>query len=179
MKRMSLAIAALLAVVGCKQIEFKDGEVPENYLAEAKKLEGTYSGSFSGDPYDLTVEFEGNKPRLSVIAKNENGCRFDFGNILAADVSEGSDNTVTIKRVYFELNSESCFRAEGRVFEIDISEKDGHVRFDTYLLAREYYERVCRWENDPYPPAPGYPPGSRYVCRDELRREYLNGRFTR
>lgn len=175
MKKILLALGAVLALASCKQVEFKNGEIPDEYLSEAKKLEGTYMGSFAGLPYDLEIQFEGNKPRIAFRSPDGNGCRFAFGDVLAADVS-GSKDDYTIKRVYFELQSESCYRAEGKTIQLDLSEKDGRVRMDAYILQEEHWERVCHWE---YPPGrPGYPPPpAQYVCHDELMKSYLNGRF--
>ncbi|RYZ84693.1 MAG: hypothetical protein EOP04_17525, partial [Proteobacteria bacterium] len=65
-----VAIAAIVTIAGCKTVKIENGEVPSQYLSEAKKLEGTYRGSFNGVRGDLVIRFEGNRPKVHFRGNN-------------------------------------------------------------------------------------------------------------
>lgn len=205
MKRLFGGVAALLLLLGCKPIEFKNGEVPEEYLSIAKELEGTYLGSFAGEHYRMVYVLEGNKPKIEFFAQEDQACTFVFGEVLSASVRENEDKSLALERVSFRLESENCFRAIGKAIHFDVSRKDGQFVLDASIVREEWEERICSWQRadrrpEPRPgprpppperrpppprrpppgyrPPPGNPPPPGYQCRWERRVSYLSGRFT-
>lgn len=57
-----LCLSVLTLIVGCKSVTIENGEVPDQYLPQAKAYEGVYSGAFNGIAGDLIISFQGNKP---------------------------------------------------------------------------------------------------------------------
>lgn len=175
MKMVSALLVATLALVGCRSVEISNGEVPNEYLSEAKKLEGTYTGTFNKVPGTLRVSFEGQKPVLTFNGQQgsdllSSACQSEIGLLKRARIADGQ-----LKTVIFAFNPNRCTSVEGRELVIDLKEKNGQVRMDLSLLKETSWERRCSFSGGN--PANGIPPQE--ICSTEQVSKFYNGRFTR
>lgn len=171
MKRILMLFLATAALTACKTVQIENGEVPDEYLARAKKLEGVFAGSFEGRRGELTITFQGNRPVLSL--KDTKGAD------LLLPQCESSIND--LKWVYvtrkgavdsagFYFHPGRCF-VEGR--EVVLSFGDNYNTIRVSLLERRVTERNCRWEvGDPRT-------GPREYCEYTQRDINLYGKFAR
>lgn len=171
MKRLLLSAVALLALASCKTVKFEDGEVPSQYLAQAKKLEGVYQGSFQGLRGKMIVSFEGNRPYVRMVDTAGGDlvlphCRANIHQLKWAYIN----NKKQVKSVGFYFHPGSCF-VEGRELVLDFN-KDYNV-ITASVLDRRLVDRRCRWEV--YDPRRGPQEVCEYVTRDI----YLTGKFSR
>ncbi|WP_374029316.1 hypothetical protein [Bdellovibrio bacteriovorus] len=171
MKRFILLLLATTALAACKTVQIENGEVPDEYLARAKKLEGVYSGSFQGRRGQLTITFEGNKPIL--LYKDTRGesllmpeCRSSIDNLKWAYVTRKG----VVESVGFYFDPGIC-NIDGREVMLSLSNNYNTIRLS--LLERRYFDRRCRWEvRDPRH-------GPTEVCEVFQRDVTLEGKFSR
>lgn len=171
MKRLLLSVVALLALASCKTVKFENGEVPSQYLSQAKKLEGVYQGSFQGLRGKLVISFEGNRPyvRMTDNAGRDLAlpqCRANIHQLKWAYIN----NKKQVKSVGFYFHPGSCF-VEGRELVLDFN-KDYNV-ISASILDRRVVDRHCRWEvHDPRR-------GPQEICEYVYRDIYFTGKFSR
>ena len=171
MKKLTLILVGFFALVSCKTVSIENGEVPYEYLGQAKKFEGVYSGSFEGVRGDLKVSFEGNKPVLTM--KNVNGedlfkpsCHSKINNLKWVSI----DNDKNVDAVAFYFDPGLCF-IDGR--EVVLSFANDYQKIHVSVLEHRYTERRCRWEvSDPRV-------GPREVCEYVDRDVTSRGTFKR
>jgi hypothetical protein len=169
--------AALLTLAGCRVLDIDNGEIPDNYLSQAKQFEGVYEGQFNGVPGEMTVSFEGNKPVLSY--KNaqgsdilNNNCGSSFG--LLKKVYLRGTETPRIDAVSFAFQPGQCaLTVDGRDVTVELRQYNGKTVLKLSLLRNTTQQRVCDWS----PGAPNMPP--QQVCRWEQTPVYLYGKFAR
>jgi len=175
-----VASFALLAIAGCKTIDIKDGQVPSQYLSQAKKLEGTYKGEFDGVPGNLIIAFNGNKPTIAYNNKRgedilNNNCRSEFGNLLKVTI-KNEDKNPTVSSALFDFDAGDCsLLVRGRDAELNFKQTDKGMRIDISILKEIDERQVCNWT--PGNPPNGIPPQQQ--CQWERRPIYLYGRFYR
>lgn len=171
MKRFLLLMLATTALAACKTIQIENGEVPDQYLSRAKKLEGVYYGSFEGRRGSLTISFQGNKPVLSY--KDSRGdslvlpqCQSSINNLKWAYVT----NKGAVSSVGFFFDPGVC-HIQGREVVLNFSKDYSSIRVD--LLEQRVLDRQCRWEVQD----PRY--GPREYCEYVQRDVNLQGQFSR
>lgn len=171
MKRFLMLLVATMALTACKTVKIENGEVPDEYLARAKQLEGVYHGSFEGRSGQLTITFEGNKPLL--LYKDSRGdsllatqCRSSVNNLKWAYVTRKG----AVESVGFYFDPGLCM-IDGREVQLSFSKDYRSIRLS--LLERRYMERRCRWEGG----GPNFPP--REVCDYVQNDINLYGKFSR
>lgn len=179
MKKLFLAVL-MIGLSGCRNVDFENGEVPQQYLHLAKKLAGTYTGTFNGVRTSLIVDFDGNRPFIEV--RNATGndligsrCGSIIGDIKSASVS-GTEEDPKIKSVSFHFAPNNCISIRGTEVVFDIKEKNGGISLQASILASREFRRECRWEVSPPPPYGG---GPREVCEVREDARYLYGRFSK
>lgn len=176
--KVLFASLTLLALAGCKTVDIKDGQVPSQYLSQAKKLAGTYKGEFDGVPGNLIVSFQGNKPVLTYANKRgedilNNNCHSDFGNLLKVQIKNENKNP-TVSGALFAFDAGGCsIMIRGRDASLNFKETDKGMRIDISILRDVRQREVCNWT----PGGPNIPPSQ--VCHWEQQAEYLYGRFYR
>lgn len=171
MKKVLLILASTLALTACKTVQIENGEVPDEYLARAKKLEGVYAGSFEGRPAELKITFEGNRPVLTY--KDNRGeslllpeCHAAINNLKWVYVA----NKGVVDSVGFYFDPGLC-AVDGREVVLSFTKDYNTIRLS--LLQRRVYERNCRWEvSDPRT-------GPREICEINQRDINMNGKFSR
>jgi len=171
MKRFILLLLATTALAACKTVKIENGEVPDEYLSRAKKLEGVYSGSFEGRRGELRISFEGNKPVLSY--KDARGeslvmpeCRASINDLKWVYVTR--KGAVDSAGFYFDPGV--CM-IDGR--EVILSFSDNYNTIRVSLLDHRVWDRRCRWEvTDPRR-------GPQEYCEVTQREIYLQGKFSR
>lgn len=171
MKKMVLVLTGILFLVSCKTVTIENGEVPSEYLAQAKKFEGVYVGSFEGVRGELKITFEGNKPVLSL--KNAIGedlykpsCHAKINNLKWVAIN----NDKLVDAVAFYLDPGHCF-IDGR--EVQLSFSNDYSTIHASIVERRYNERQCRWEvTDPRI-------GPREYCEYVQRDLVVRGKFKR
>lgn len=178
MNKLSILVLAILgfALVGCKEVEIQNGEVPESYMYLAKKLGGTYAGSFDGIRGDLVIKFDGNRPILEFI--NPQGkeilgadCDSEIG-LLQTVYLKGRKESPKISSAVFELDPGRCrFQIQGRQLTLEFD--DSHQKIRAAILKRRYEEQRCKWE---FVNPSGSP---QHVCKYETVYDYLSGRFNK
>lgn len=171
MKRFLVLLVATLALTACKTVDIENGEVPEEYLSRAKKVEGVYQGSFEGRTGELKIVFEGNRPILSYQDRNgegllPTGCRSAINNLKWAYVTRKG----AVDSVGFYFDPGVCY-IDGREVVLSFSKDYNSIRLS--LFQRRQVERRCRWE----PGGPGRPPYE--VCEHYQNDITLQGRFSR
>lgn len=180
MKSISFYVSMLVfafGLAGCKSTSVDNGEVPSTYIADAKKLEGNYSGQFNKVAGTLAIHFEGNRPVLSFTNKNgtdilDRDCQSKIGNLreFTPTVTSGEALVTT---ALFDFDPGLCRNViEGRQLRVDIKSENGKTVLGLSLpyavINRHYY--CGSW---------GGWDGS--VCLPEARFEYsyLYGQFSR
>lgn len=180
----------LLGFIGCKSVKIKDGRVPQQYLSEAKKLEGTYRGQFNGVPGTLTVKFQGSKPVVTY--KNSRGtdilnnnCGSRIGNLFKVTM-KGTKENPEISKALFAFDPGGCsLMVQGRELALSFKNTKDGMRVKVSLLSDyDNYYGSCRYYGPGYGypgygyPYPGYPyyPGCDYW---DSYSTYLYGSFTR
>ncbi|MEK2646968.1 hypothetical protein [Bdellovibrio sp. BCCA] len=171
MKRFVLLLLATMALAACKTVKIENGEVPDEYLSRAKKLEGVYSGSFEGRRGQLTITFQGNKPVL--LYKDARGdslvmpeCRSSMNDLKWVYVTRKG----AVESAGFYFDPGVCM-IDGR--EVVLSFADDYNTIRVSLLDRRVYDRRCRWEvTDPRR-------GPQEICEIVQRDMTLNGKFSR
>ncbi|MBC7371936.1 MAG: hypothetical protein H7326_10245 [Bdellovibrionaceae bacterium] len=177
--KVLIVIAAVATVAGCKTVKIENGEVPSQYLSEAKKLEGTYRGSFNGVRGDLVIRFEGNRPIVQF--KNNNGndilnnnCNSDVGLLRSVTVKSENKNP-RVSNATFAFDAGRCsLSVEGREISIGMKDKSGDAVLNVSILQETRSREVCGWDSGA---PPNIPP--RQVCRTEFQSYYLTGSFSR
>lgn len=169
-----LALAALFALVGCKDIEIKDGRVPAEYLAQAKAFEGSYHGRMDARPGTMQIIFDGDRPRM--VWNNgadlvDPSCSSRIGDLLSVHV-EGQQNPV-ITGATFRFDPGYCsIWMPAKTVEVSFA---NNRRFSVRVLwSSEWVER-CHWEHEPVP----RPPNKGMECHSELRQTWMSGLFQR
>lgn len=109
-----VSIAMLGALAGCKQIEMKDGQIPAEFIAQAKAAEGTYTGHIelndgSGVSQNMrsatmTLKIDGNRPVLTVSTDwIDEKCHSKIGPLENVQISG-----LKLKRVAFAFDAGDC-----------------------------------------------------------------------
>lgn len=176
----ALAVFSLAAVVGCNEIDVKDGKVPNEYLSVARQYTGVYRGKFEGRAGQIELRLEGNTAVLSYrdargddLLRPECGSR--IGLLRTVSVSE-HNGAYELKSAKFDFNPGDCWtELEGRDLHLYFSVKNGQRRVKLSMLKEITYEEDCRIESGD--PRRGEVP--RRVCRDIPVAAYLNGQFAR
>ncbi|WP_415064269.1 hypothetical protein [Bdellovibrio sp.] len=171
MKRFILMLLATTALVACKTIEIENGEVPDEYLARAKKLEGVYSGSFEGRRGEMTIAFEGNRPVLSF--KDSRGdsfmpssCKSSINDLKWVYVNR--KEAVDSAAFYFDPGT--CF-IQGR--EVVLYFSKDYNTINVRILEYQKTERRCDWS------VPDPVRGPIEHCEVNRVDVTLNGKFSR
>lgn len=138
MKKIIAFAMISLALTSCKTVEITNGEVPTEYLTEAKKLEGTYHGEFNGQKTDLLIKFVGNVPTVSVqnLSKDliSSECNSQVGLLKSAQVS----NEGQLQSATFAFDSNLCTDVLGDELYLSTSFEDGKVTLKASIY--EYSE---------------------------------------
>lgn len=170
---------AFLAIVGCREVKVKNGEVPPKYVPMAMKFMGTYQGQFDGVPATLNLVMNGNKVVVEYADRESRDilgpqCDSRVGNLLAVKVDEVGTDRYELKRVRFALNPNRCkHEIEGRELVMEVRRKDSRVDLSLSILGQLTWEERCRIE--PGNPAAGIPP--KRVCEREPVQQFLTGKF--
>ncbi len=170
--RLSLLAICLLAV-GCKTIKVEDGKIPNDYIIEAQKYVGSYSGAFEGRDGKLDISLEGNTVHLQFLDGKNNDilgdeCSSQLGLLQEITVS-GSKKNPILDRAAFALDPAKCSdRLLGRSVNLYFSHQG--TQLNVAILHRT--ESVYRCE-------PGGPVGGAPRCNYETEYRYLRGRFQR
>lgn len=138
-----------LALMGCKTIEISNGNVPNEYLAQAKKLEGTYDGSFFGKRGSLEVSFEGSHAVLKYHDEDQSdllgrGCNSVINDLMWIRGKEKHGETV-LTEAGFALDAANCrFQVQGH--EVVLSFSKNYEQINVSVLEENRFERTCHWE---------------------------------
>lgn len=129
---------AFLAIAGCEQ-QTPDGRIPQDYLAEAKKMVGDYKGQMDGGQRGtLSVRLNGDKI-VAKFSKNLTSCGGKIGNLQSVDVSGSSLNAAT-----FGLSGANCVEGNQLVFGVSADQRTLSLRLQAYTTS----ERTCPTERD-------------------------------
>lgn len=179
---------SFLAISGCKVVKVENGQVPEEYMNEAKKLEGTYVGQFEGHEGEIQIRFNGNAPEVSFHGLRDDdlipGCGTSVGKLREITV-KGNEGDYRMGQAIFNFDKGVCRQFQGNTISLDFS-KDQR-KFSMNFLVRTEYRQECNW--GPYPPAYGGRYGGAYggyygagvgaypICTDREYGIYMNGSF--
>ena len=177
MKIWIVVLAAALSLVGCKDVEIKDGKIPAKYLPMAKKLEGIYMGKFNGLPGQLKIEIQTDTPVLTFTAENGqtdllHPCGAHVGLLERVSVG-GKEANPRLDEAVFDLRVERCF-VQGRELRVQPKISGESVRLALGILKESRRHRVCEMR------PPSYPGGGwTQECRDEYIDSYYSGSFVK
>lgn len=171
---MKTCLAAIISLISlsfvltsCKSGEIINGEVPNEHLAEAKKLEGTYHGQFNGVNGTLAIHFEGNRPVVTY--QNENGtdllnndCNSQIGQLREVEVKNQISSAV------FDFDPGTCNKkVAGRHLRIVAKEASGSTQLTLGLVETATGRPYCGIR------------GPDSVCEIHYDYTYLYGNFSR
>lgn len=175
LSRMLMAIVGVsFALTACKSVKIENGQVPNEYLSEAKKYEGVYKGRFNGVSGELKITFEGNKPVLSFRDSKgntdliESRCNSRIGLLKVAYLGGRDDRELT--GASFAFDPGACRRIVGQSVELSF---DKNNKISLSIEADRRPERRCTIEGG----GPNYPPRER--CTTEWVTTYYRGSFSR
>jgi hypothetical protein len=171
MRILFLLLVTLFVAASCKSVETPGGHVPAQYLAQAKRAAGNYTGTFEGVPTTLTVRFDGDRPRIDVRnAQNDllgRGCGSTVGLLQSAELDEQDGAHYALRSATFAFSPGRC-SVEGRTLELSF--RDGGV-IEADILQRTDVDFCAAIARDP-----GDIPDH---CHTEFRHTYLSGSFRR
>lgn len=170
LSKITILLAMILSLSACKEVTFKNGEVPDQYMDQAKELEGTYNGQFNGQKGRLSILFQGNKPYLVFEGERSedilgNACESEFGLLKSAYFN----NSKKLESVTFSFNPNRCVYVMGNTITLQFS--SDYKKVAPRILYEQRMERKCEYEFG----GPGG--GMREVCRYEPKEVYLTGKF--
>jgi len=139
-----------LFTLGCKEVEIENGQIPDEYLEQAKFFAGDYFGSFNGFKGTLTLSLDGNKMVASY--KNKFGtdlvdpkCNSEIGDLLTINVKKSGDK-YTLKRATFSFYPNLCHaEIEGEKLRLNIVEKSGGIHLKVSILEWGYWDQECEY----------------------------------
>lgn len=176
MKANLIALLTLLSLSlvlpSCKSGEIVNGEVPNQYLPEAKKLEGVYHGKFNGVSGALTISFEGNRPVVTYKNKKgtdllNNNCNSQIGLLREVEVQNQNGN-MQITSAVFDFNPGSCSKEiAGRHLRIAIKESNDNPALTLGVVETATGRPYCGIR------------GPDSVCEIHYDYTYLYGNFAR
>lgn len=114
-----VSVATSIGLMGCNEIETKDGRIPEKYLSYAMPLEGSYYGQFNGNYGTLTLKIVDRAPVVTFAGVNGGtdilaGCRGVIGKMISAKVVEKNKN-FHVKYVRFSIDTGVCMYEGNRL----------------------------------------------------------------
>ncbi|MGZ3769144.1 MAG: hypothetical protein ACXVCR_03800 [Bdellovibrio sp.] len=165
MRNLLFLLLSTMVFAGCKTIEIKNGVVPDQYLHQAKKLEGVYLGSFEGRAGKIKIIFEGNRPVL--LAQDFRGndlilprCQTSINHLKWVQVSHKKN----VKSAAFYFDPGVC---DIHGHEVILSFDDNYDRISLRILDHSVYDDQC------------FPNGPYRDCSAIQHDFYLNGWFSR
>lgn len=174
----TVLLSACLSLTACKTIETPNGELPDEAMAYAGQVVGTYQNR--ADLSEITVSLSGKRLIATHSSKNnldvlESKCDTDIG--LLREIRVGNDGKKI--RGTFDFNRNYCTPTlVGTTIELQVSEaqhsqtgKVEKILTVTYLLDAKQ-EQQCSFE---YPP--GMPP--KQVCTIQTTPVYFQKNFVR
>lgn len=164
---------AILGFVGCKEVTIQDGHVPQEYLSQAKQLEGKYYGNFDGKKATIEIYFEGDRPFLIYQDAQGNdpldiNCNSKI-DLLKKIILVKENGQYVLDQAFFGFHPGTCRMVRGR--EIDL-EFNGTNKIIMSIYEDSDYVQNC---------SPGAPPpyGGGPNCRTDEIPHYILGKFTR
>lgn len=155
---------AVLGLAGCEDVQIENGEIPADYLLDAKKMEGYYHGTFGGNESALTIYFDGNRPLLKFdedpIGKD---CHSKIELLKVVNI-DNQDNHFVLNRAEFGFNSGECVAVKGHSISIEFS---GLNNLSVKILHHTAHVVTCN---------PGRPGSG---CHSSQRPFYITGKFSR
>ncbi|OQW49276.1 MAG: hypothetical protein A4S09_12230 [Proteobacteria bacterium SG_bin7] len=147
-KLASVAIAATLAVTGCKEIQIKDGRIPSEYLAVAAQYMGNYKGQFNGVPSEISLWLEGDVVKAKYTDAHGNDildpqCESQIGNLKSITVS-GEQKSPQLDVANFAFDPGKCSGSVlGRMLVLMFEKKASSLKMAPAILKR--------WDRCPWP----------------------------
>lgn len=150
--------------MGCKTLIIKDGKVPSEVLAQIKKYEGHYKGSFETTNSQIEIRFQGDTPQLIYTG--------DFGEEILGEKCHSKigkleqlilldePNRIFTSQAVFAFDPGACAEVKGR--QIILSMKNEN-NFRLEILSEERQTMRC----------------GRGGCRTSNTFIYLEGNYSR
>lgn len=175
MKRILSLGLATIALVGCNGVfQIENGRVPAEYLEQAKQVEGEYTGKIGRKTASMRIQFEGDKPVLTMTDPAGERCEAEIGNLETVYYQKRS-NPVRITGVAFAFDANKCSHdVQGKQVVFWVGDK----YFDMQIFAYRDWERKCDTVCNPGNP-PYVPPSCNQQCHMEPRDVNVLGRFAR
>jgi hypothetical protein len=171
--QLFLMLCAALLLSSCKEVvDVKNGEIPNQYISQAKPYMGTYRGEIGRLPASITLSLQGNKVVMSGSLPVEDSCQADYGLLKSIFVKKDNKNNYNFVGADFYFDPNNCrTNYDGRSVHLDF--KNGKMTY--YFLS--YSESI--WQCDGPGALPGPQPGpfppSGGQCHQELREHYVTG----
>ncbi|MGZ3798190.1 MAG: hypothetical protein ACXVB1_17590 [Pseudobdellovibrionaceae bacterium] len=164
---LGVGLVFFFSLVGCKEVDIKDGHVPQEYLPQIKQLEGKYKGNFDGKASSMEISFEGDRPFLKYTDSQghellEQECHSKV-NLLKMVILGEKNDVYVVDQASFEFDPGDC-DLEGRTLELIFS---GSNQFTAKTQDYSEHRVHCT-------------PGRRGTpCNGEEKPHYLTGKFSR
>lgn len=144
MKYSALFFSTLLCLSACKSVDIQDGKVPSEYLAQMKKYEGIYHGSFESNASQIEIRFKNDIPE--VIYTDEFGheildekCHSHIGQLKKLTVYDEDNNTFNSQAV-FAFDPGSCTDVKGRELTLELKDEK---KFTVEILNEVHQSMSC------------------------------------
>jgi hypothetical protein len=173
-KKLASMGILVFSLTACKQtIEFKNGEVPSEFIPQLQRVLGKYHGQMNQHSMDLRVSLAGNRLVIKVSDDLiDSSCKSRVGNLLKVSYEQSEDQSVRITDAVFELDPNLCNeQIRGRKLYFRLEDAKPIIWSVKYLSHTQFSDQCGSLGNLPYD---GYP-----HCAWHQVEVYERGYFTR
>ncbi len=197
------SISLLAGLIGCQEIEVKDGRLPESYRETASQVMGNYLGR-AGEPGSLNLSLDGERVLVRYLVRDlvrhrnsqaegsasdfiHPNCESAIGHLVRMKVVENTGNNrnssngihkgaYTLKWAEFAFEPNFCRPSvEGRRLLLEFSEKGAETRIAASVLLENRQWDDCQMDSGN--PTVGVPPQQR--CERRSSPIYLTRKFSK
>ncbi len=174
---LTLIFSALTFLNACKEIKIENGEIPDQYLAQAQQLVGDYAGEFARRKGVLQLRLDENVAKAhfsSSLGDDLLGeeCNSRIGFLKRVTVS-GDGDEAKLKNATFAFDPNHCKdEVWGEELSLDFKKESDKIKIYASVFHYATWELDCYYTYDPIQ-------GTRQVCSEDYVHHYLRGKFVR
>ena len=160
-----------MGISACKEIKIQNGQIPNEYMNEARQVVGTYQGTVGRQATTVTIELIGNYLIVSATPDILGGsCGSQIGDLLSVLVG-GRSGSYYVERATLAFNPNNCLMIEGRELNLGVRRQNGQVRLTSSVLERSEWRESCEPRCTPN--------GCTTVCNRTLEQSFVRGDFVK
>jgi hypothetical protein len=148
MKRSLALIFAALTLVGCKEVQIQNGQIPAEYLAKAAEFMGSYEGEFQQKKAVITLTLDNDVVRVGyqdasgtdILAPQ---CESVIGLLDTINVS-GSKADPHLDSAHFFFDPNKCSdQVIGRLLHLEFTKKNSGIKMVAEIIHHREWETRC------------------------------------